>query len=154
MSSRCRPAVDRPRHRDRRAHHRRDRPAFSDWSGFPSLGVSAPLITPTAFSGSGLAPPELRFAGPEPAPHYRVLRSLPDATTQPDRALAPIGESDTAEYADTNAIYGTHYQYVVIAIAGEQHQSLPSAAASITPVGYFPARRSVQRQRPCRDPNR
>jgi len=110
---------------------------FSDWSGNAILGVDPPLVAPRAFqaaaSPAGVA---LRWTGS--GPRYRVLRSTPDAPAEVDRALVPAGESDTAEFVDANAVYGTHYQYVVIAISGEQHQSLPSEPALITPADIFP----------------
>jgi len=110
---------------------------FSDWSGFSILGVDPPLASPTAFqataSPAGVA---LRWTGS--GPRYRVLRSMPDGPNETDHALVPAGESDTTEYVDTNAIFGTRYQYIVIAISGEQHQSLPSEPAVITPTDIFP----------------
>ena len=109
---------------------------FSDWSAFPFLGVNPPLAVPSAFqaaaSPSGVA---LRWTGG--GPRYRVLRSTPDAPMEADRALVPIGETEAAEYADTKALYGTRYQYIVVSLADEQHQSLPSEAASLTPTDVF-----------------
>jgi len=108
----------------------------SDWGGNEILAVELPLTAPTAFqaapSPSGVA---LRWTGS--GPRYRVLRSLPDAPGEPERALVPIGETDTATYVDANAVYGMHYRYMVVAMADEKHQSLPSEAVSITPMDVF-----------------
>ena len=109
----------------------------SDWGGNEILTVERPLAAPAGFqaapSPSGVA---LRWTGS--GPRYRVLRSLPDSPAEAERALVPIGETDMATYVDANAVYGMHYRYMVVAMADEKHQSLPSEAASITPMDIFP----------------
>jgi hypothetical protein len=107
----------------------------SDWGRLAMIGVNPPLATPSAVQAANVSTGVvLRWTGS--GQRYRVLRSTPDAPAEADRALLPVGETEGAAYLDANTIYGTRYQYIVIAIAGEQ-QSLPSAAASVTPTDVF-----------------
>jgi hypothetical protein len=108
----------------------------SDWSGNAILSVNRPLDPPAALQAvneaDGVA---LRWTGN--APRYRVLRSAPEAPAESDRVFVPVGETEAPGYTDTSTVYGTRYQYIVVALSGETQQSFPSDPASITPADVF-----------------
>lgn len=105
----------------------------SDWSKYSYLTVSAPLVPPTAITFTP-TPDAVALKWTGNAPRYRVLRSiLSDATPK----LEPIGETEMPEYLDSSTAYGTRYQYVILGLAGENQQSLPSQPAVITPADVF-----------------
>ncbi len=103
----------------------------SDWSPFKILNVNPPLAQPAAVTPSSVeAGVSLSWTGA--APGYRILRAVGDAE------LTLLAQSDMPAYLDPTTVYGTRYTYVVIGVAGDMQQSLPSDPAAITPSDTFP----------------
>ena len=102
----------------------------SDWSLYEYLSVGTPLDIPSAVTPTNARDAvALNWTGN--APRYRVLRSV---LSDPATKLEPIGETDAAEYVDSAIVYGMRYRYVILGIAGERQQSLPSP-----PIDFAPA---------------
>ncbi|MBZ5672800.1 MAG: hypothetical protein LAP61_01000 [Acidobacteriia bacterium] len=103
----------------------------SDWSNPSSLAVIPPLATPSVPKPQNVEQGvELTWTGS--GPHYRIFRA--EADGQPQR----LADSDSPRYLDETTVYGTRYQYLIQAIAGENQWSVLTDAAQITPVDTFP----------------
>lgn len=102
----------------------------SDWSNSILLSVVAPLTSPTRIEFTN-QPDALRLTWSGNSPRYRISRVV-------ENKLEPLAETDVPEYVDPKVVMGTRYEYVVVGIAGENQQSLPSARFPFTPTDIFP----------------
>lgn len=102
----------------------------SDWSNFAYLSVAPPLAQPVATATNAAEGVALAWTGD--APRYRILRAVGDGE------FAAAAETEMPSFLDESTIYGTRYRYVVVGLAGDAQQSLPSASVEITPVDVFP----------------
>jgi hypothetical protein len=103
----------------------------SDWSNFEILQVDTPLAQPGAPALENVREGvSLSWTGA--APRYRVMRSVGGE----DAVL--LGETGVPSYLDQTTVYGTTYTYLVVGVASDTQQSLPSGSASITPADIFP----------------
>ena len=102
----------------------------SAWSNPISLTVISPLAAPSVPKLENVARGvELTWTGA--GPHYRIFRAEGDGQPQ------SLADSDQAQYLDESTTYGTHYRYMVQAIAGANQWSLLSPPAEITPEDKF-----------------
>jgi hypothetical protein len=101
----------------------------SDWSNPATLLVGTPLRTPANIDVAN-DPDAVRIKWTGNAQRYRVLRSV-------EGKLEPIGETDVAEYVDRSIVYGMRYEYVIVGLAGQNQQSLPSMPSPIVPADVF-----------------
>jgi hypothetical protein len=106
---------------------------YSAWSNRIVLEVAAPLNPPTdlrlAASADGVV---LNWQASQGAKGYRILRQAPT-----DKNIVEMGNTDQPPYVDKTSQFDVEYSYQVIATNGSA-ESLPSAAAKITPVDTFP----------------
>ena len=103
------------------------------WSTPFALDVIAPLQRPTDLQAESRKDGvHLTWRGM--GPKYRVLRSVADG--MPEK----LADTDKPEYLDDSAQFGTRYQYMVLAFADENQQSLVSEPLPmpLTPVDMFP----------------
>lgn len=105
---------------------------LSDLSNFDTINVARPLQQPTNVAAENVVA-GIRVSWQGSEARYRVLRS-----TGESEDLQPVGEVGTAEFVDQGTAYGTEYRYLVVAIAEELQQSLPSSVVAITPRDEFP----------------
>jgi len=105
----------------------------SDWSNFVDLSVGAPLAIPSELKVDNARDAvALKWNGN--APRYRILRSV---LSDPTPKLETLAEVDAAEFLDQTAVVGARYEYVILGIAGENQQSLPSRPTQFAPADVF-----------------
>jgi len=103
----------------------------SAWSNPVSLFVIQPLATPSAPKPLNVERGvELTWTGT--GPRYRIFRAEGDGQPQ------QLATTDGPRYLDETTTYGTHYRYLVQAIAAENQWSVVSETAEITPEDKFP----------------
>jgi hypothetical protein len=110
---------------------------FSEWSNALRMKVLPPLEQPSLKAVASAEGVRLTWT-PEPAPatEYRVMRLGPV-----DQHPVVIATVKTAEFADTLAEFGKHYQYAVqsfVKTGGSEAESEMSNTVAITPVDIFP----------------
>jgi hypothetical protein len=106
----------------------------SEWSNPDVLTVAPPLAKPRLEAPRAMAKGvALTWSGD--APRYRVLRA---ALADEEPKLETAGETDSREFVDADAEFGSRYRYVVIGLSGPKQQSLPSEPVEIQPVDTFP----------------
>lgn len=101
----------------------------SDWSNLDLLTVASPLQQPIRSVFTNL-PDALQLKWTGNAPRYRVSRVG-------DGKLETLAETDAAEYVDRAVVMGTRYEYVIVGMAGEKQQSVPSERFAFTPMDVF-----------------
>lgn len=102
------------------------------WSLPYTMSVSMPLAQPTSLTRESRKD-GVHLAWKGPGPKYQVMRSAAGAM------LEVLGQTDKPEYLDDSAQFGTSYQYRVLTVADDRHQSLISDPSEpITPVDIFP----------------
>jgi hypothetical protein len=103
----------------------------SAWSNPVSLVVIQPLATPSTPKAQNVVQGvELTWTGM--GPRYRIFRAEGDG--QPQK----LADSDGPPYLDATTAFGTHYRYLIQAIAAENQWSVVSDAAEIIPIDKFP----------------
>lgn len=102
----------------------------SGWSNFVALSVISPVTRPTALKAEAL-PQGVKLSWQGAGPRYRVFRILQGA--QP----MPIGDSDQPTFTDPEATFGSEYRYMVMAMSGDNHQSVMSESETIIPKDTF-----------------
>jgi hypothetical protein len=102
----------------------------SNWSNLVPLMIVAPLVKPAEVKAEPVAD-GVKLTWKGSAPSYRIYRSQEKAEPQ------PIGETNSPEYVDQTAAYGTEYRYRVEAFQ-DKAISEGSETISITPVDIFP----------------
>ena len=106
---------------------------YSAWSNRVVLEVAAPLNPPTDLkltaSADGVV---LSWQASDGAKGYRILRQAPN-----DKGMFEIGNAEQPPYVDKTSQFDVEYSYEVVATNGAA-ESLPSAAAPITPIDKFP----------------
>jgi hypothetical protein len=99
----------------------------SAWSNPVSLVVIQPLATPSTPKAQNVVQGvELTWTGM--GPRYRIFRAEGDG--QPQK----LADSDGPPYLDATTAFGTHYRYLIQAIAAENQWSVVSDAAEIIPI--------------------
>ncbi len=109
-----------------------------EWSNEVAMRVVQPLLPPSDVKAEAAAyGVHLSWRSVSvPGIVYRVFRRGPA-----QKEFGPIGRSESAEYADTTALYDTKYEYRIQAAlkAGESEaESLNSTPVSITAIDTFP----------------
>jgi fibronectin type 3 domain-containing protein len=102
----------------------------SDWSTYAYLTVAPPL-TPPANVVSRNLPDAVSLTWSGNAPRYRIARIV-------EGKAQPLAETDAPEYVDHAIVYGMNYEYVIVGLAGDKQQSLPSVPIAVTPADEFP----------------
>lgn len=97
------------------------------------FNVIAPIPKPTNLAAQSLKD-GVRITWQGPGPKYRVLRSTGTESPQ------PIADTDKPEYLDEGAQFGMTYQYLVLAMTDDKHQSLISdpLPQALSRVDVFP----------------
>ena len=91
----------------------------SVWGQPLVFSVIAPISKPTNLAAQSLKD-GVRLTWQGPGPKYRVLRSVGSEAPQ------PIADTDKPEYLDEGVQFGMTYQYLVLAMTDDKHQSLIS----------------------------
>jgi predicted small lipoprotein YifL len=102
----------------------------SDWGKLALLTVLPPLAPPANVRFTN-RPDAVVIQWTGNAPRYRVSRVV-------EGKPQVLAETDVPEYTDRAIVQGTLYEYVIVGIAGDAQQSLPSATAAFKPVDEFP----------------
>ena len=92
---------------------------LSVWGQPVVLNVIAPVAKPTNLAAQSLKN-GVQLTWQAPGPKYRVLRSTGTEAPQ------PIADTDKPEYLDEGVQFGMTYQYRVLAMTDDKHQSLIS----------------------------
>jgi hypothetical protein len=101
----------------------------SDWSNLEPFIVTTPLRQPAGLVFANL-PDALQLKWTGNAPRYRISRVV-------DGKLETLEETDGAEYVDHAVVMGTRYEYVIVGMAGDKQQSVPSERFPFTPMDIF-----------------
>lgn len=103
----------------------------SAWSNVVAVKVVSPVPVPTGIKAeSAQQGAKLSWSSPEHS--FRVFRKGPA-----DKEPVLLGSTETPEYTDATAQFGTTYQYQIQALE-DKAESVISAPASLTPADTFP----------------
>ena len=102
----------------------------ASWATMKFLKVEPSLPQPTKLTADSVEQ-GVKLSWKGPGPKYRIFRALGDAP--PER----LNDSDRAEFLDDTTQYDKRYQYLVQALAGEDHQSVVSEPVFCTPEDKF-----------------
>lgn len=117
----------------RTAQHKEN---YSSWSNIVHLRVVEPLDPPTIKADSDAKGVKITLTALRKGTEARIMRQGPN-----DPAPVEAGTTDTTEFIDTGADYGTKYVYTAVAfddIDEANAVSAPSKAVPITPIDTFP----------------
>jgi hypothetical protein len=109
---------------------------YSAWSNIVHLRVVDPLTPPEIKAASDAKGVKITIGALRPESKARIMRQGPN-----DPQAVEAGTTDTTEFIDTGADYGTKYVYTAIAFDDTDHanaMSRPSSPVPITPIDTFP----------------
>jgi fibronectin type 3 domain-containing protein len=102
----------------------------SAWSNLAVLSVIPPVAAPTGLDVRNVER-GVAVSWQGNAPKYRVFRAVDEGKP------VPLGDTDQPGYLDESTSYGTRYQYLVQALAGDTQQSVVAGPVSVTPEDVF-----------------
>jgi hypothetical protein len=109
---------------------------YSSWSNIIHLRIVDPLAPPAIKADSDAKGVKITVSGLTPGSKARILRQGPN-----DAQPADAGVTDTTEFIDNAADYGTKYVYTAVALNDSDQAnavSVPSKPELITPIDKFP----------------
>ena len=109
---------------------------YSQWSNIVRLEIVEPLPRPEVRAESDPQGVKLTWTEPRAGLRYHITRRS-SGNGQP----VDLGVTDTPQFVDAGAQYGTEYAYTVTAISAGDHRNAegePSASIAITPKDTFP----------------
>ncbi len=109
---------------------------YSSWSNIVHLRVVDPLDPPEIKADSDAKGVKITLTALQPESKARIMRQGPN-----DPAPVEAGITDTSQFIDSGADYGTKYVYTAVAFDDSDQAnatSQPSKAVPITPIDTFP----------------